>query len=200
MNLFDKIFGAKKQSSTAQQEERSAYMPDVSLPTDERFAVEFNRNGGKFLYCTTLTEVYEMLDNIIIEQGWQSEPFFTTDQNLISICQEREIPHNRDVTSTVFFTGCEFLIAHNGSILMSEQQLGDKKIVDLPDHVVVFAKTSQLTPQINDGLYQIKRKYDRIPSNITALKNFKIEGADKPEFLSYGSPIKNVYLLLLEDL
>lgn len=175
-------------------------MPDVSLPTDERFAVEFNRNGGKFLYCTTLNEVYEMLDNIIIEQGWQSEPFFTTDQNLISICQEREIPHNRDVTSTVFFTGCEFLIAHNGSILMSEQQLGDKKIVDLPDHVVVFAKTSQLTPQINDGLYQIKRKYDRIPSNITALKNFKIEGADKPEFLSYGSPIKNVYLLLLEDL
>lgn len=78
-------------------------MPDVSLPTDERFAVEFNRNGGKFLYCTTLTEVYEMLDNIIIEQGWQSEPFFTTDQNLISICKDLEIPHNRDVTSTVFF-------------------------------------------------------------------------------------------------
>jgi hypothetical protein len=78
--------------------------------------------------------------------------------------------------------------------------LGDKKIVDLPDHIVVFAKTSQLTPQINDGLYQIKRKYDRIPSNITALKNFKLQGADKPEFLSYGSPIKNVYLLLLEDL
>ena len=200
MNLFDKIFGAKKKSSTAQQEERSAYMPDVSLPTDEKFAVEFNRNGGKFLYCTTLNEVYEMLDNIIIEQGWQSEPFFTTDQNLISICQEREIPHNRDITSTVFFTSCEFLIAHNGSILMSEQQLGEKKIVDLPDHIVVFAKTSQLTPQINDGLYQIKRKYERIPSNITALKNFKIEGADKPEFLSYGSPIKNVYLLLLEDL
>jgi hypothetical protein len=200
LNLFDKIFGAKKQVSPSEQEERSTYMPDIPLPTDEKFAVEFNKNGGKFLYCTELNEVYDMLDKIIIEQGWQSEPFFTTDKNLISICQSREIPYNSDVTSLVFFTGCEFLIAHNGSILMSEQQLGDKKIVDLPDHIVVFAKTSQLTPQINDGLHQIKRKYDRIPSNITALKNFKLQGADKPEFLSYGSPIKNVYLLLLEDL
>ena len=63
MSLFRKIFGSSKDSQDQiQNDERSKYMPEIKLPIDERFTINFKANGGKFLYCEDLNEVNQNLN------------------------------------------------------------------------------------------------------------------------------------------
>ena len=97
------------------------------------------------------------------------------------------------------FSTCEYLIANDGSILISSNQIAEKKLNELPKNFSVFATTSQIVKTMGEGLHGIKAKNNKnIPTNITTIKHFK--AAEDDNFLSYGSSSKNLYLLLLEDL
>ena len=105
------------------------------------------------------------------------------------------------MNSHILVTSCEFLVANDGSILVSAKQIQSYKIKDIPNNIVVFAKTSQLSETVSKGLEGIRIKYsNNLPSNITSIKNFNVEGKEKLNFLTYGTSSKNLYLILLEDL
>ena len=202
MSLFRKLFGSKSNPSEEElkDKQRGKYMPDVKLPIDERFTINFKANGGKFLYCENLGEIFEALDNIIIENSWQDKKTLIYDDNLKDRFKNANLIDTLKIgESTYFLTTCENLIADDGSLLISSRQIAEKKLKELPTNVVVFATTSQIVENIGEGLRGIKSKNrERIPTNITTIKHFK--SADEKDFLSYGSSAKNLYLLLLEDL
>lgn len=202
MSLFRKIFGSKSERSDDElkSNDRGKYMPEIKLPIDERFTINFKANGGKFLYCENLNEIYENLDHIIDENSWQKKKVLLLDKNLEDKFKNSNIkPTSRISDSTFFLTTCENLIANDGSLLISSKQIFEKKLPELPVNFVVFATTSQIVENIGEGLRGIKSKNrEKIPTNITTIKHFK-SGDDK-DFLSYGSSAKNLYLLLLEDL
>lgn len=203
MGLFDKLFGGgKKKVSKETMETRGRHMPDLQIPIDEKFTINFKHNGGKFLYCDSIEEVYGHLENIIIENKWQDQAFFSMDKNLEDKFSRLEISFtDQPAKSLIFFTTCEHLIAHNGSILVSSNQLKERKLNELPPNLIVYATTSQLVESIGEGLKTIKKKYkDYIPTNITTIKHFLPTEENFNNFLTYGSSSKNLYLLLLEDL
>ncbi len=203
MGLFDKLFGGgKKKVSKETAETRGVHMPDLNIPVDEKFTIHFKKNGGKFLYCDSFREVSESLKNIIEENGWHGHPFFIMNPQLEGKFGKENISFtNKSANSEVFFTTCEHLVAQNGSILVSSNQLKEKKLNEVPDNVIVYATTSQLVESIGEGLKIIKKKYKNgIPANITTIKHFQSSKENANDFLTYGSSSKHLYLLLLEDL
>ena len=84
MSLFKKLFGSKSDKSEEEfkSNERGKYMPEIKLPIDERFTINFKSNGGKFLYCENLDEIYQSLDNIILENDWKDKKVLLLDQSL----------------------------------------------------------------------------------------------------------------------
>jgi hypothetical protein len=176
-------------------------MPDIKLPVDERFTINFKANGGKFLYCENLNEVNQNFKQIIEENDWKDKPVMLIDERI----KEKFKSFNLNITkqsaqAEYFFTTCEYLIANDGSLLISSHQIAEKKLKELPANFVIFATTSQFVETISEGLRGIKDKNkERIPTNITTIKHFKTS-SDANDFLSYGSSSKNLYLLLLEDL
>ena len=202
MNLFKKLFNLKKPEKEQQHAdavEKSKYFPETPLPTDEKFTHNFKKNGGKFIYCETLDEVQENFDNILAENDWYESEVFCTDKSLISKFKGYNLTFGTNNTSTFFFSQCESLVADTGAILVSSNQIKEKKLHELPDNFIIFATTSQLIDTIGEGLRIIKkRNQTQIPSNITTIKNF--ETKKEKDFMSYGSTTKNLYLLLLEDL
>ncbi len=202
MNLFRKIFKAKaqKQDENSDTNQDNKYLPKTNDPEDEVFTINFNNNGGKFLYCENMDEILDCLNQILEENQWQNKQALIFNKTLEK--QFQNIPWevtNDPNKGHVLFTTCEFLIASNGSILISSNQIAEKKLPELPANFIVFASTSQIVRTIGEGLKGIKTKNrKKIPSNITTIKHFKIE--DEKNFMSYGSSAKNLYLLLLEDL
>ncbi|MDX1469997.1 MAG: LUD domain-containing protein [Flavobacteriaceae bacterium] len=201
MSLFRKIFGQKSTSEEKlKNEERGKYMPDLKLPVDERFTINFKANGGKFLYCENMQEIEESFNKILIENDWQNEKALILDKRLGELFKDFDIEYtSSDIKATYFLSTCEYLVSDDGSLLISSNQIAEKKLKDLPDNFIIYATTSQFVENIGEGLRGIKNKNKiRIPTNITTIKHFKtIEDKD---FLTYGSSSKNLYLLLLEDL
>ena len=202
MSLFRKLFSSKseKNKEDIKSTERGKYMPKEELPIDESFTINFKKNGGKFLYCDSLDEVYDNLNNIILENNWEDDKVFFYDKNLEDKFKSSQLNLGSSLSQcTYFITTCENLIANDGSLLVSSNQLAEKKLNEFPNNVIVYATTSQIVPNISEGLREIKSKNpNKIPTNITTIKHFKLQ--EEKDFLSYGSSSKNLYLLLLEDL
>ncbi len=196
MSFFKKIFSSIKNKSEKELVEE----PKINLPLDENFVHLFTKNGGKFLYCASQEEINNNLLNIVKENSWESVLCF--DKDLQKILFINEVNSTDEQTSlTPFFTTCEHLIAKDGSILFSSNQLKEIKLKELPVHFIVFAKTSQIVTNNDDALMGIKNMYKgKLPSNISPIKNYNPN--KKPvDFMDYGNNnAKNLYLLLLEDL
>lgn len=193
MSFFDKIFGKKEPI----QESKSNPKKDIDTAPDTLFVENFKAKGGKFLYCDQQEEVLTFLQNIFKENEWES-----------AFCKERNLKENLNVLgipfdkkATVFYTTCEQLIAEDGSILFSSNQLNEVKLTQYPNNFIVFATTSQLIQSKDKALTSIKHRFKKeIPSNISAIKDYMPHKKD-PNFLNYGNTnSKNLYLLLFEDL
>lgn len=202
MSLFRKIFGKKSDNEQKEikSDDRGKYMPEIKLPIDERFTINFKANGGKFLYCEDLNEVFKNLESILVENQWKNKKVLLLNEYLKDKFKDCDLKITSQLSeSTFFLTTCENLIANDGSLLISSKQIFEKRLIELPVNFIVFATTSQIVESIGEGLRGIKAKNKtKIPTNITAIKHFKSE--EDKDFLSYGSSAKNLYLLLLEDL
>lgn len=200
MSLFKRLLkSSKKSEETPKNSDHSKYFPEEKLPIDEKFTYNFNKNGGKFLYCENWEEISEAFDNILLENDWYEKEAFCIDEKLIERFDGYNLKFTKNSRANFFLAGCESLVANNGSILLSSNQIKEKKLNELPSNFIILATTSQLVESISEGLRIIKnqsRQY--IPTNITTIQDF--ESKKEKDFMSYGSSTKNLYLLLLEDL
>lgn len=197
MSLFRKIFGSNNPASE-NEKDYSKYTPDINAPLDEQFIYNFKKNGGKFLYCENVEEVKEHFENILEENDWFESEVLCYETDFFSLLDENKLTYNNPTNPKFLLANCENLIADEGSILFSSNQIKQKKPNELPANIIIKATTSQLIATKSDGLSVIKKKYIKdYPTNITTIKYF--EKAEDEDFTQYGSSAKNLYLLLLED-
>ena len=196
MNFFSKFFN-KSTSKEEPKSPESKFLPKKKAVIEERFILKFIENGGKFLYCENLSEVQDNFDLILAENEW-----INLDILMIKSELKKEFNLNNDFSSSLeetkcFVTDCENLIASDGSILISSNQINEKKLNEFPDNLIILSDTMKLKNTISEGLSEIKSKSKNIPTNITTIKNFNVIKGDK-DFLRYGTSSKNLYLILLE--
>jgi len=199
MSLFRKFFGTNNPTS---EEERKTEFNDLStndsLSDDETFTLNFKKNGGKFLYCENIEEVKSHFEDILEENDWFESNVVCYESVLYPILKENKLNYDAVKDAKFLFANCENLIAEDGAILFSSNQIKQNKPQELPPNIIILATTSQIIKNKSDGLTAIKKRYEKnFPSNITTIKYF--EEAKEESFLNYGSVAKNLYLLLLED-
>lgn len=199
MSIFKKWFGSSSSSDDQNQEDYNPYLPENNMPADELFMSNFLKNGGKFIYCENIDEVKNQFENILEENDWFENEVLCLEPHLFALLDENKLPYKDVKKPSFLFTGCENLIADEGSVLFSSKQIKQNKPNELPLNIVVFAAMSQIVSNKSEGLRKIKNKYKTdYPTNITTFRYF--EKAKDESFMQYGSVPKNLYLLLLEDL
>ena len=194
MNLFKKLFNLPT------KEDAEIKKQEVKLSLDDLFVHNFVKKGGKFLYSINKQGLISNFKKVIAENNW--EDIHLLDHRLDFLFDKKSInvvsSYNEDTT---ILTSCEHLIAENGDILFSSNQLKSTRLKEFPQNFIVFATTSQLVKDTGQGLTGIKSKFkSSLPTNITSVKNYNINNNDD-NFLNHGNNnSKNLYLLLLEDL
>ena len=203
--IFQSFFNSSKKNKESEDTTKSEYkyLPKKDELVEDKFTLNFSSNGGKFLYATDINESEEFFLKILEENNWYEKSILCFNEDFI----KNYIPHNNikfnksNLNSNLFITDCEFLVAKDGSILLSAKQIQSYKANDLPNNIIVMAKTSQLSETLSKGLEGIRIKYsNNLPSNITSIKNFNKKEGEDLNFLTYGSSAKNLYLILFEDL
>nr|WP_315169839.1 lactate utilization protein B/C [uncultured Flavobacterium sp.] len=198
MSLFRKFFSSG-QTNSDDEKEINKISFEQNIPVDEQFIFNFKRNGGKFLYCDSMSEVKEQFENILEENDWFEGEAICYEPTLFPLLKENNILFDKPQNPKFLLATCENLVSDEGSISFSSNQIKQKKPNELPVNMVIIAHTSQIISGKSEILSAIKNKYKReYPSNITTIKYF--EKAQEEDFTQYGSAAKNLYLILLEDL
>lgn len=157
------------------------------------FAQTFTGLQGKFAFCLDEQDMQAQLQQLIAAKQWTK--IFCNDSkwsqafsNTISL-----------ETCDASITGCEYLVARTGSIVMSAtEQSGRTVSVYAPIHICI-AYTNQLLYDVKDALQNIKEKYvGNIPSLITfASGPSRTADIEKTLVTGVHGP-KEVYLFLVE--
>lgn len=170
---------------------------DIYHPAAEEleivFAEAFTKLQGKFSFCVSEAEMVQQVQQLIAAKEWMKlycneSKWNDAFSNTISLA-----------TCDASITGCEFLVARTGSIVLSAAQESGRTVsVYAPVHICI-AYTSQLVYDVKDALQGLKEKYgDMIPSFITfASGPSRTADIEKTLVTGVHGP-KEVYLFLVE--
>ena len=144
----------------------------VDLPLEKAFKENLEKvNGSVHLFASEpalLEALKQFLTQYNINQICCTEDKLQEKLTSFEISYQNctEIPDSIEVG----ITGCEFLIAHTGSVMVSSaQKSGRQMFVYPPVHIIVAQKT-QLVPYLEDAYSGIVNKYAKnLPSQITLI-------------------------------
>lgn len=203
-SFFKKLLGIKDEDLVLEKKIENIPIDnfrneEINIPLDEKFAENFTTTGGKFIYCLNHQEVLDTIKEIISENDWSGALSF--DGVINELLKEIDITYSdKSGINSVFFTTCEALIANDGSILISSNQLKGRKLPNLPYDFIIIAQIDNIISNRSDGLGSLTLRYGKnIPSGITTVKGPKtVTGTNN--ILDSGSinTSKNIYLLLVE--
>jgi L-lactate dehydrogenase complex protein LldG len=160
------------------------------------FAEEFTKLQGKFAFCVDEKDLQEQFMQLVQQQGWKN--IYCRDEKLLKLfgLQPGEDLAGCDVS----VTGCEYLVARTGSIVLSSaQESGRTTSVYAPIHICI-AYNHQLLFDIKDALHFMKEKYlGNFPSFVTfATGPSRTADIEKTLVTGVHGP-KEVYCFLVEN-
>lgn len=175
----------------------SVFQPS-SEELEVKFAEEFSKLQGRFLYCASEGEMLQNLHALVQSRQWKN--MFCRETDLRQLLEPLMLPYTNDLgTADASITGCEQLIARTGSIVMSTaQQSGRTASVYAPVHICV-AYMDQLVYDIKESIQKVRDRYQRqLPSMITlATGPSRTADIEKTLVVGVHGP-KEVFVLLTE--
>ncbi|AZA91916.1 hypothetical protein EG343_15465 [Chryseobacterium nakagawai] len=193
LNLFKRIV-SKLTNQPEEEDKQSLEKLGDSLKNadlDYKFAQLFTHSGGFFNYCADEAEALQTLNQIIKIEGinnlfcWDKEL-----QNFLNVVKTSYTSELQPSNEAAFIT-CEYLIAYDGRIMLSHNNILHYHSSRLPDKIIIIANVSQIVNSLNDAMGKIKRN-----GNIKNLTS--ISGSQSKMDSSSNSNTK-LFLLLLED-
>lgn len=165
------------------------------------FASNFSNLQGRFSYCVNESELIIQLKTLIETRKW--DKLFcreiTLQNNLAAA--GLGLQYSDDLNSCdCAITGCEYLVARTGSILLSSaSESGRTTSVYAPVHICI-AYSTQLLHDTDDALMQLREKYGAHFPSLVSLATGPSRTADIEKTLVVGvhGP-KEVFCFLVQQ-
>jgi L-lactate dehydrogenase complex protein LldG len=158
------------------------------------FAEEFTKLQGKFAFCVNETDLQQQVRQLVAEKKWE-KIYCIEDQWRAHFGNSTDLPG-----SDAAITGCEWLVARTGTIVLSAAQPGGRTAsVYSPVHICI-AYTRQLVYDTTHALEQVAKRFgENIPSLITfASGPSRTADIEKTLVTGVHGP-KEVYLFMVDS-
>lgn len=178
--------------------ESPVYKPMNDTP-DVNFAQEFTKVGGVFIYCENESEVVDTLSALYTECEWHN--IYCAEPEFQYMLTQAGVPFESDEESlqklSVGITGCEFVIARLGSIMVSSKN--SRRLNVYPEIHVVIAYVHQLVDDLKDAFEAVQSKYSgKLPSLLSVITGpSRTADIEKTLVMGAHGP-KELFLILVE--
>lgn len=193
MSLFKRIV-SKLTNQPEEDDKQSLEKLGDSLKNadlDYKFAQLFTHSGGFFNYCADEAEALQTLNQILKIEGVNSVFCCDKDlQNFLNVVKIGHTPQLETANDAAFIT-CEYLIAYDGRIMLSHNNILHYHSSRLPSKIVVMANVSQIVNNLNDAMGKIKRSGN--------IKNLTSISGNHSKLDTATNNNTKLFLLLLED-
>jgi len=167
--------------------------------SDVNFAQEFTKVGGVFIYCENESEVVTTLSALSTECEWRN--IYCVEPEFQYMLTQAGVPFESDEDSmqqlSVGITGCEFLIARLGSIMVSSKT--SRRLNVYPEIHVVIAYANQLVDDLKDAFTAVQTKYSgKLPSMLSVITGpSRTADIEKTLVMGAHGP-RELFLILVE--
>jgi L-lactate dehydrogenase complex protein LldG len=167
--------------------------------SDVNFAQEFTKVGGVFIYCENESEAVTTLSALYTECEWHN--IYCAEPEIQYMLTQAGVPFDSDKESlqqiSVGITGCEFIIARLGSIMVSSKT--SRKLNVYPEIHVVIAFADQLVDDLKDAFAAVQAKYaGKLPSMLSVITGpSRTADIEKTLVMGAHGP-RQVFLVLIE--
>jgi len=174
------------------------YNPMSETP-DVNFAQEFSKVGGVFIYCENESEAVSALSALNTECEWNN--IYCAEPEFQYMLTQAGVPFESDEESLqqlkVGITGCEFVIARLGSIMVSSKN--SRRLNVYPETHVVIAYVDQLVDDLKDAFEAVQAKYSgKLPSLLSVITGpSRTADIEKTLVMGAHGP-RELFLILLE--
>lgn len=190
-NILNNFFG-KNEENKGQDKGILEYGDQLkNTDLDYKFAQLFTLSGGIFNYCADEAEALGILNKIIkIEQ---ISSVFCCDEDLQKFLNVTKTDYSSVLTpqNDAAFITCEYLIAYDGRIMLSYNNILHFNSLKLPEKIIVMASVSQIVSNLSEAMAKIQRREN--VKNLTSISGSKSQ-LDNPDKKN-----PKLFLLLLED-
>ena len=168
---------------------------------DFTFVERFKNNGGIFVYFESKDDFIEAMKQYIVDNQW--EPLCSTSAEIEEIFKDSGIELCRDYATprkkTVSITACECLVAHTGSVVVTDTCAGSREAYSNADTLLIYASPSQIVAGMKDALKLIKEKYkDKKPSETVIISGPSRSTEIDNQLVIGAQGIKQIALFLVE--
>ena len=144
----------------------------ISLPLELAFKENLEKINGFVHLFETEEELFSGLKEFL--SSMQKDNIFCSEDEICNRLNAFGIPFQKssDLPKNVEIgiTGCEFLIAHTGSVMVSSAQKGGRQMFVYPPLHIVIAQKEQLVDYLEKAYAGIREKYkDGYPSQIALI-------------------------------
>jgi len=175
---------------------------EIQESPDIHFAQELTAAGGNFIYCIDETEFLQGIRYLMSERKW--DHIYALEPHVIELLERGNIPvvsdRDRFMQAHTGMTGCEFLIARLGSVMVSTGQQAGRRIFAYPENHIILAYTSQIVPDIREALIRMRKKHERGMPSMISLITGPSRTADIEKTLVMGAHgPRELFVFLMED-
>lgn len=166
-----------------------------------KFAEEFSKLQGKFIFCSSRDELAENLQALVENKEWTHVHCKTPAIDKMLQPYNPAYLNVGDMhTLDAAITDCEYLIARTGTIILSAAQPSGRALPVYAPYHIVIAHTHQLVFDLKDGIQKMKEKYPgQLPSMISfATGPSRTADIEKTLVVGVHGP-KEVYVFLLDE-
>lgn len=158
---------------------------------DYKFAQLFTHSGGFFNYCSDEAEALQTLNQILRIEDVKS--VFCWDADLVNFLNVLKVPYTKELelANDCAFITCEYLIAYDGRIMLSSNNILHYHSSRLPEKIIIMANVSQIVTNLNDAMGKIKRNGN--------IKNLTSISGNQSQLDTPNRSSTKLFLLLLED-
>lgn len=190
-NIINKLFNTYQEEKKSPQGilEYGDQLKDADI--DYKFAQLFTMSGGIFNYCADEQEAVSILKNIVSAEKITS--VFCCDeilQKFLSVTQTPFTPLLKPANDAAFIT-CEYLIAHDGRITLSYNNILNFQSFNLPEKIIIMANISQIVDKLETAMAKLKKK--GMWKNLTSISG------SEAQLFNPNKKNPKLFLLLLED-
>jgi L-lactate dehydrogenase complex protein LldG len=143
--------------------------PPVIFPPEQAFKTQLEAINGKVFIFQSETELFNALKTQL--QQFHAENVFCSEPEIMKDLVKFEIGFNKYAGDAknmeAGITGCEFLVAQTGSVMVSSAQGGGRQMNVFPPVHIVIANKNQLVATLEEAYSMIQQKYaEGLPSQI----------------------------------
>jgi L-lactate dehydrogenase complex protein LldG len=178
----------------------SSVYKQMQETSDVNFAQEFTKVGGVFIYCEDERELVSTLSALHTECEWNN--IYCIEPEIQYMLTQAGVPFESDEDSLqnirVGITGCEFVIARLGSIMVSSKN--SRRLNAYPEIHVVIAYAHQLVDDLKDAFEAVQSKYSgKLPSMLSVITGpSRTADIEKTLVMGAHGP-RELFLILVEN-